>query len=93
MGILKIIGKVLTLKPVEVVISKLLGKIFGQGDGGSKPSIGLSVAAVIAGLIALAQTADSGLAEILKGHEVVLIGFVGLVQTIFMYYRKEDVIE
>lgn len=93
MGVLKIIGKILTLKPVEAVISKLLGKIFRQGDGGSKPSIGLSVAAVLAGLITLVQMVDPGLAEILNGHEVTLIGFVAFVQTIFMYYRKEDVIE
>lgn len=92
MGIVNIIAKIVTLKPVEVVISKLLGKVFKQGDGGTKVSIGLSVTTAIIALISVAQAVDPGLGAILADNKVVLLGFVGLVQTIFMYYRKEEVL-
>jgi hypothetical protein len=92
MGILTVIGKIVALKPVELAISKLLGKVFGQGSGSSKVSLGLSFAAVLAAIIAIAKLVDPGLGDILSGNEGTLIAFVGVVQAVVMYYRKEDVL-
>jgi hypothetical protein len=92
MGVFSIIGKVLALKPVEVIISKLLGKVLGQGDGGSKMAVGLSVAAVLAVIITIAKLIDPGLGAILEGHEVGILGGVAAIQAIYMYYRKEEVL-
>ncbi len=92
MGIVNIITKIVTLKPVEVVISKLLGKVFKQGDGGTKVALGLSVTTIVALIIAAANFFDAGLGEILAGNEVALLGFLGMVQSVYMYYRKEEVL-
>ncbi len=77
---------------MEKLVSVVLGKVFGQGRGGSKVSIGLSVAWIIAALIGITGYIDPGLSSILAGHEATMLAFVGLVQAIFMYYRKETVL-
>lgn len=90
MGVASIIFKVVTLKPVETLISVGLGKLLRRGKGGSKVSMGAAVSAVVAGLIVAVKVTDPGLGELLAGHEAALIGAVGLAQAVIMYYRKEE---
>ena len=92
MGWISIVKSIVTWKPFEKLISKLLGKIFRKGDGGTKVSAGLSVAAIIALAIAAVKQFFPEFGELLAGHEVTLIGIVFLVQAIRMYFRREEVL-
>jgi uncharacterized membrane protein len=92
MGWISIVKTIATSKPFEKIISKLLGKIFRGGDGGTKVSSGLSVAAIVALVLTVVQRFYPEFGEMLAGHEVTLIGIVALAQAIRMYFRREEVL-
>jgi hypothetical protein len=92
MGWLSIVKTIVTYKPFEKLISKLLGKIFRRGDGGTKVSAGLSVAAIVALALAAVKQFYPEFGEMLAGHEVTLVGIVALIQAIRMYFRREEVL-
>ena len=92
MGVVNIIAKIVTLKPVETLISKLLGKVLRQGDGGTKAALGISVGAVVTVIITVAKMVDPGLGDLLGQNTEYITGFVTLVQAIYMYYRREEVL-